>query len=166
MHSINEINEWLEYKDGALYWKKDKSKILKKGMRSGAQRKDGYRHITLNNRKYLEHRVIWFMHYQELPECLDHIDGNPRNNKIENLRAAKFSENARNRGKQSNNSSGAKNVSWHKKQNAWRVSFTINKQHKHIGFFRNFEIAKTIAELGRNKFHGDFAKHDTIPEND
>jgi hypothetical protein len=49
--------------------------------------------------KYKIHRIIWVMHYGEIDDSLliDHVDGNPFNNKIENLRLVTYKENSLNK---------------------------------------------------------------------
>lgn len=42
-------------------------------------------------------RIIWFMFYKELPNIIDHKDGNPRNNSIKNLRNVGVKVNCENR---------------------------------------------------------------------
>ncbi|BBD74633.1 HNH endonuclease [Pectobacterium phage PPWS2] len=42
------------------------------------------------------HRVVWFLHHGTLPECVDHIDGDRTNNRIENLRAVSSAQNTTN----------------------------------------------------------------------
>ena len=42
-------------------------------------------------------RIIWFMHHHEVPDVIDHKDGNPRNNQISNLRNVKVKVNCENR---------------------------------------------------------------------
>jgi hypothetical protein len=42
------------------------------------------------------HRVVWKMHHGDEPEMLDHKNGDPADNRVENLRPATPSENGRN----------------------------------------------------------------------
>lgn len=42
------------------------------------------------------HRVVFAVHHRELHEFIDHMDGNPLNNDIENLRPATSAQNAAN----------------------------------------------------------------------
>lgn len=42
------------------------------------------------------HRVVWFLHHGTMPDCIDHIDGDRSNNRIENLRAVTRKENSQN----------------------------------------------------------------------
>ena len=48
---------------------------------------------------------------------IDHIDGNSKNNKIENLREATLSQNCQNQKIRNTNTSGTKGVWFHKQSN-------------------------------------------------
>lgn len=59
--------------------------------------KRGYLHCGINYSNYLVHRLAWLYMTGEWPEGdIDHIDGNPSNNKWENLRAGSRSDNHEN----------------------------------------------------------------------
>lgn len=69
----------------------------------------GYRYLCLskNGKPYslLAHRIIWALHYKEFApsdKVIDHIDGNPDNNRIKNLRVVTHSQNQKNRGRRKN----------------------------------------------------------------
>jgi hypothetical protein len=67
----------------------------------------------IDYKSYLCHRLIWELVNGEIPEGLtiDHIDQNPLNNKIENLRCVPNKVNVRNKGIYSNSSTGIAGVS-------------------------------------------------------
>ena len=96
-------------------------------------------------------------HHGWLPIEVDHIDTCRTNNSIENLRAATSSQNQHNKRLQSNNTSGAKNVSYC--LGKWEVKLKVNKKQINIGRFDNFELAQLAAIMAREKYHGDFAQH-------
>ena len=49
--------------------------------------KKGYAHITIRDKQYRVHRVIWLWHYGEWPKhTIDHINLNKLDNRIENMR--------------------------------------------------------------------------------
>ena len=77
------VKQLFEYRDGELYWKVKYSQRVKIGAKAGALDGDEYFRISINGKRYLNHRLIFLMHHGYLPEYLDHIDGNPSNNKIE-----------------------------------------------------------------------------------
>lgn len=53
------------------------------------------------------HRIVWALHHKiDSSKLIDHIDGNPHNNKISNLREVDFAVNSRNMKKSRANKSG------------------------------------------------------------
>lgn len=91
-------------------------------------------------------------------EEVDHIDGNKLNNTRGNLRIASNAENKMNRDKQSNNTSGYKGVSFHKKYKKWRAIIGIQGKSIHLGYFSDaVEAAKAYDDSAR-KYHGEFAR--------
>lgn len=69
--------------------------------------------IELKDKPYYVHRIIWVMVYGYIDSDLviDHLDGNPLNNKIKNLKLKNLKGNSMNKRKQSNNTSGVTGVS-------------------------------------------------------
>ena len=89
---------------------------------------------------------------------VDHINGNTRDNRRENLRLCNRAENGRNRGKLSNNTSGFKGVSWNKETDKWRASIMVGDgKQKHLGYFDDPETAYQSYCLAATKYHGKFA---------
>jgi len=84
---------------------------------------------NVDGRLYLAHRIIWFLHHGKDPgdRLIDHIDGNPSNNKISNLRLSDKVANGMNR-------LGLRGVQRVKNYNSWRVSF----RGKHYGYHHDF----------------------------
>ena len=157
--TINELLDLIKlnfiYKEGYLYWA-----IPKQGRKekAGNINKDGYTIIVLNGIWYKAHRLIFLMHNGYLPNQIDHIDGNPNNNKIENLRAVSHNQNMQNKGIYKNNTSGVKGVSFDKNSNKFRVYINMNKKRKYFGRFDDFELAELVAIEARKKYHGEFAR--------
>ena len=64
----------------------------------GTLTKRGYRVVKIKYKRYYVHRLIaetFIPNFQNKP-CVDHIDRNPSNNSVENLRWATISENCYN----------------------------------------------------------------------
>lgn len=84
------IEQYIKYnsKVGKLFWiKEPRTKGGKKviGLECGDKYK--YKSVRLFKKKYLYHRLCWFLYYGQWPDgIIDHLDGNPHNNKIKNLR--------------------------------------------------------------------------------
>ncbi len=142
MKSHNE-SVWKEIFDydrnsGELLWRKNKPKRAA-GMAAGNVRSDG-RYKTLHatvfgvKHRYLAHRVVWELHNGKITEgmCIDHIDGNGLNNRIENLRMTSLSGNHRNTIIPKNNSMGIIGV--YRRTNGWQVLVA----GKYAGYFSDF----------------------------
>jgi len=147
LKSILNYNE----ETGVFTWIKPK-----KGRRkiAGGMRKDGYFRICINYKRYLSHRLAWLYYYGEFPKHqIDHIDQNPSNNAISNLRDIK-SQNV-NFPKAKNNTSGFTGVSYSKKDRVW-VSKVQVKGHTHyLGSYNTVEEAneESIKFRLKNGFH-------------
>lgn len=79
----------------------------------GIDKHDNYSRVYLNGKSYLAHRIIWILHNGKISgDCeIDHIDGNRKNNTIDNLREVPRVINSRNHKMKKNNSSGVNGVS-------------------------------------------------------
>ena len=110
-----DFNKVFTYKDGELY---------RDGKLAGTITKTGYRQVSVDNKLYLAHRVIFAMHWGFLPQFIDHIDGNRLNNKIENLRQCTDQQNKYNTPVKAKSKTGIKNVQW--ERNAYRVDIRID----------------------------------------
>jgi hypothetical protein len=84
------LKELLHYdlETGAFTWLvSKKGPGAAAGRTAGSTRYDGYIQIKLDGRKYWAHRLVWMWLYGFWPDQnIDHIDGNPSNNAISNLR--------------------------------------------------------------------------------
>ena len=154
------LNELFEYRDGVLYWKVSKSNNIKVGDAAGSLNATGYFYTKINNKRYLNHRIIFLMHHGYLPQFLDHIDGNSVNNSIENLRPATPFENNRNARTRKDNTSGFKGVSWYAPSKKWKARLMINKKEKYLGLFKTLEEAVEAVKKARKELHGEFARHE------
>ena len=150
------VLERFEYIDGAIYWKTKTAASIKVGKRAGGKRIDGYRRVSINNNRYLEHRIIFLMHHGYLPKFVDHIDCNRENNKIENLREASNSQNSQNN-PAIRSASGVKGVYLNKTRNKYHGQIWANGKCICVGYFDTLEDAKNAVAIARIKLHGDFA---------
>jgi hypothetical protein len=143
-------NDHFRYEDGNLFWIFPmKGRVLSKP--AGHKRKDGYSRITFLRKKYSFHRVVWEMHNGKIQDGIeiDHIDRNPSNNRIENLRLATSQENKRN-----NKSNG---FTWCKRDKAYVAKITIDGKRKFIGHYNNMIDARAAYLKARREHFGDFA---------
>lgn len=102
----------------------------------------GYLAMSIDCKRYLAHRVIWFWMTGKWPVSeIDHIDLDRNNNAWVNLREATSSQNRANRKAQRNNSSGFKGVTFHKPTRRWRAKIKNGSHHFHLGLFERPEDA-------------------------
>lgn len=152
------LHELFEYKDGNLY-RKINRKAYKAGSKAGSIDRYGYTSIRIEGKNYLAHRLIYLMHHGNMPKFIDHIDGDKTNNKIENLRPCELVQNSWNAKISVKNTSGVKNVMWHKRDCKWQVTVSIGGRQKHFGYYDDLDLAELVAIEARNKYHKQFARH-------
>ena len=160
-------HKYFEYVDGILYRKyvesESKSYNTKyAGKAAGNLDSRGHLRLSLKNKRYAVHRVIFLMFHGYLPEEVDHKNNIRTDNRIENLRAATVFQNRHNSLIPSTNTSGIKGVSWHKQNKSWRCSLWTNNKSKEVGGFETKELAEEFMQLWREMAHGEFANHGKI----
>lgn len=156
---IEKFREVFEYIDGQIYWKITKGSRAKKGNKAGKLRKDGYYDVGLDGKYYLVHRVIFALIHGYLPEVVDHIDRNPKNNLIVNLRPATYTNNSWNSGISANNSTGVKGVRKTTRNNKYEARIAANNQTYQVGTFDSLEEAELAIQNFRIEKHTDYACH-------
>jgi hypothetical protein len=88
---------------------------------------------------------------------VDHINHDTLDNRRENLRIATNANNTSNRkSKNSNNTSGYRNVFWNSNKEQWQVSICKNYKHILIGYFDDVDEAGKEAEKAREEYFGEF----------
>lgn len=73
----------------------------------------GHLRGSINGQRVYAHRVIWKLVYGTEPDVIDHIDGDPGNNVLTNLRSGTSRDNSRNMRVSKANTSGVTGVTKH-----------------------------------------------------
>jgi hypothetical protein len=155
---VQYCNEYFKYDDGCLFWKKKVCKKSVIGNKVGTFRKSkGYFYTKINKRNYPIHQLVFLIHFGYIPECTDHIDGDPLNNKIENLRPASSSQNNYNRGKTKANTSGYKGVFVRDRLNPYSVRIVANKKRYNLGSYSCIHYAARVYNTAARFYHGEFS---------
>lgn len=139
IESINYLRDRFSYspETGLLEWKN--------GLRSGRAgaivkpRKSAgpFVKLSIEGLDFKAHRVIWVMMTGERPPDglhVDHIDGDPTNNRWSNLRVCAPKENARNSKRPKSNTSGLKGVSL-MKNGKYRAFICVDRKQIHLGCY-------------------------------
>ena len=125
-----------------------RKKYARKGKNAGGFDTHGYIHIGVNGKQYKAHQLAWLYVYGEFPKNqIDHINGNRKDNRIENLRVVSSVINNLNR-------STAKGV--YKHQNKFRARIKINGKHLHLGLFETEDLAKKAYLSAKKEYLGKF----------
>ena len=91
------------------------------------------------------------------PECVDHINRDKTDNRIENLRAATKSQNGINSKMRRNNTSGHKGVSFCKVRNMWKASIKKDLKSITIGYFSDINTAAKARLDAEINYYGEFS---------
>lgn len=145
---------------GKLFWRVKVAQRIHVGNEAGSIHKaTGYRKIKINHDSHQAHRIIWLMVYGSFPDFeIDHINGIRDDNRLINLRSVTHAMNCRNRGMQSNNTSGTMGISWCKRSNQWLARIYVNGANKHLGYYTNLQEA-AIARKNAENAHGYHINH-------
>lgn len=121
--------------EGVLRWKEPayfrRTDLI--GEIAGGKDGRGYLSVRINKKAYKIHRLIWFIEYGTWPKMIDHIDGDPSNNFILNLRASDDTKNQHNR--KSHRKGKLVGAHWNKRNQVWTSSIRINKKPVFLGRF-------------------------------
>jgi len=142
---------------GSLVRIKTTSSKAQAGSIAGSKKGHKYARVSVNNKLYYAHHVVWIWHYGILPEEIDHINRDRFDNRIENLRATDRSANNINTKVRCDNTSGVSGVYWEKRYSKWCVRIGVNGKLKHIGYYDSLETAKQKREEAI-KLHYEFTK--------
>ena len=123
----------------------------------------GYIRFMIFGRTYSSHRLAWFYVYGEWPKGeLDHKDGNPKNNRIRNLRLADRHTNMANQKIRCDNTTGYKGVSkWlDRKRNKlyYQAKITYAGKSIFLGSFPTPKLAHKVYRKAARRLNKEFAR--------
>ena len=134
----------VKFEDGEIwsYIKYGRSLNYKWRLIKGCKNSAGYHNMTINNKIFGKHRVMYKIHNPDWDmtdicslNYIDHIDRNPLNNNIENLRCVSQTQNCYNK--------DSKGYYWHKASKKWlaQIRYGTGLQ-KYLGIFEVEEDAR------------------------
>jgi hypothetical protein len=127
---------------------------IKTGKIAGAKSNQDYLSVTINGKYYLVHRIAYYMYHGYWPENdIDHINQNPSDNRICNLREVSRACNIRNSKLSCKSTSGIKGVYWNDKRNCWSARIRYERKSVHLGTFRNFINAVKARNYAEQKLN-------------
>lgn len=116
--------------------------------------------VTFQRKTLHAHRIIWEMHHGPIPKskCIDHVDGDAWNNRLENLRLATRSQNSMNYKRPSSNTSGLKGAVKHKGSKKWMAQIKCRGETIYLGLHETAQLAHRAYCAAAEKFHGSFSR--------
>lgn len=123
---------------------------------------DGSGHLTgrIFRKLMYAHRVVFAMTRGHWPEhSIDHINGDPSDNRPDNLRDVQHIENLRNQVTRKNNTTGVNGVSFNKRLGKYMAHICVKGKYTHLGFFSEKDAAISARqaaniEYGFHQNHG------------
>lgn len=142
---------------GQLLWKVT-SGPRPAGTDAGTTDAHGYRVVQIQGSIYKCHRLAWLLFHGLDPVDMeiDHVNGNPKDNRLCNLRLSSKAENQRNRGAQLNSTTGLKGVS--KKRNRWVAQIKVNGEKRFLGSYLDPHSAHAAYAQAAEQWHGAYAR--------
>jgi hypothetical protein len=152
--TVDEVREVFDYDEetGQLIWKIKPCKKVNIGDVAGSYNR-GYKKTGYKFATYFIHRLVWaYVHGKFPSNDIDHIDGDPANNRISNLRAVSHQVNLKNSKLSKRNKSGITGVYWNKKTSKWEIAIGIKGKKSHLGCFGDFFEACCARKSAENKY--------------
>lgn len=157
--TVERLRELLDYNPltGVFTWLVSRGRNAKAGHLAGSVRPDGYIRIMIDRRKYFAHRLAWLYVYGVWPaDEIDHVNGDPSDNRIVHLREATRPKNLHNvvAPNSDNNTSGHRGVSWDKSRGKWQACIQVDGHTKHLGRFTDLGEASAAYFAAKDRHHG------------
>ena len=127
---------------------------------AGAIDTTGYVKIMLQGRKYKAHRLAIFALTGMWADQVDHINGDRKDNRAENLRSVTALENAKNAKKRKDSRTKVNGVAFVERLGKWRVRINHNSQTLYLGLYLTEEEAIDV-RLRYEKILGYSLRHGT-----
>jgi hypothetical protein len=127
---------------GEFRWLVNRTAGVKAGDKAGSLDTERYLVMRVDGRYYRGHRLVWLYVYGKWPSrFLDHINGDPSDNRLANLREATPAQNNVNRRRDRRNKSGKTGVTWCNKSKKWRADIGQNGAILRLGRFDTLDAA-------------------------
>lgn len=135
--TVEKLKEMLGYDcDTGIFTrlKQDNGRKRFVGKPAGTKTPYGHLVIRIDGGRCMAHRLAWLYVYGVFPKGnIDHINGDPSDNRISNLRDVSQAENLKNQRMRGDNTSGVLGVCWDKSRNKWKAQINVDGKNKGLG---------------------------------
>jgi hypothetical protein len=170
MPTQQRLRELFDYKDGSFIRAVCQGRKHRGDLVGCISKPEGYWTLRVDGRQILLHRAIWVYHYGSIPKgmVIDHIDHDPRNSRVENLRLASVTENNRNQSRRRSKHHTPYMGVNKARSGRWVASIEVDRRKKHLGTFDTPEEAHQarIRALGEHGYHPNHGKEKATSSDD
>ena len=157
MLTVNRLRVLLTYdtETGVFRWRERVGKKVRVGDVAGSVDHEEYILIGIDYRRYKAHRLAWlYVHGQWPVGQLDHINGNPQDNRISNLREAtsRLNQENKRRGSKTSNT-GVLGVSRQSGSKTFTAQITVAGKQIYLGSFATTKDAHEAYVRAKRKYH-------------
>lgn len=126
----------------------------KAGDHVGSRSAAGYLTTRIRGKSYYLHRLAWLYVHGEWPEVIDHINGDPGDNRIANLRDVSKAANAQNLHRASSASTtGIIGAGQATREGKFRATIKLDGRQRHLGYFATAEEAGAAYVAAKRSLH-------------
>ena len=120
-----------------------------------------YRRVKIVKKSYLVHRIIFLMLTKELPEVVDHINGDTLDNSRSNLRSSTKLKNRWNSMGNSGTQTGVKGV--YLDRGRYKALLTVNGIRHYLGMFNSLEEASRTVDKSYTELQAGYSLQESRP---
>ena len=157
--TVERLREVLRYEPGTGKFIRlvSNSNRARAGSITGSPAVDGSIVVHIDGKLYRAHRLAWLYVHGRWPVAeIDHVNGDPADNRVANLRESTRTENMRNVRMHRDCGSGLKGAYRDKKK--WKSSIMVDGVHRYLGAFDPPEDAHAAYCRAATTLHGEFAR--------
>lgn len=153
-------SSWIVADDGILRWKrKPKRGNVIGGVVGVSTRPSGHQNVCLcidaKPKMYVLARIVWFLRTNDYPQTeIEHINCNPKDNSVNNLRLATRSQNMAN----TRRGGIKKGIYLNKRTNKWYTQVQCDGKVYNKSGFSSFEDAYIYRQVKAKELFGEFAR--------
>ena len=154
----NSANKIFAYdpETGAITWRLQHGR-KPAGAVAGCIRAGGYWRIKYRGSYRSAHRLAWLLHHGRWPKgVIDHINRDPADNRLSNLREATQAQNSRNQKLRVDNKLGHKGVHYNKASGTYGAKIRTDKITRYLGTYKTLEEAAQAYRDAAQEAHGEF----------
>lgn len=163
MIDIDQLRAALSYnpETGDLIWRCNRrGSSARVGAIAGYRKSTGYITVCVDGEHVYAHRIAWMLTHGPIQPRMeiDHVDHDPANNRLDNLRLVTAHGNKANQSRSSRNTSGVTGVYWARHAKAWAAQIKAHGMVRSLGYFKTVEAAAAARKTAERE-HGFHPNH-------